>query len=231
MGIFDILKRSGKIAEGNVNHFLDKIEDPEKSMEQALRDLEEEYEKAKADVTMVIGQKNLAEARYKESLEEVEKYGKRAELAMEKGDENLARIALEEQTKAESLSETYKKSFEDLAARCNDLTSQLNQLEVQLKDAKTKKTLLVADAKIAKAQDQVNKTLGSNSKDSTKKAFDRMEEKVNRAKAEAEAGREINNSSIEEKFKALESSNTTNVDDKMAQLKAKMEAKKNENQQ
>lgn len=222
-----ILKRLRDIVSSNINAMLDRAEDPEKMLEQYIRDMEESYQEAKVAVTQSIASKNRIEAKYKKQVEEVAKWEKNAILAVQKGEDDLAREALKRQSDAEQLRDTYKVQLDEQTAEVENLKSVLAKLESKLDEAKNKKDLLITQAKNAKAQKKIYDTMSKVGNEHATRGFDKMADKVEQMVAEAKASAEINTDSLEERFAALQE-NGGEIDDRLAALKAKLNTDKEE---
>jgi phage shock protein A len=214
MGLFD---RISRVVRSNVNAAVSAAEDPEKILEQAVIDMQDQLVKLRQAVATSMASLKRLEQQLGDAQKQANEWQARAELAMRKGDEGLAREAL-----------TRKKSFVDTVnaltpqvqqqkTNVDNLKRQLAALEGKIAEAKTKKDVLKARAQSAKAQEQVQKTLNDINPTSALSAFDKMEEKVLQAEARAQAQGELSGiSGLEEQFAALDSS----VDDELAKLKA-----------
>ena len=222
-----ILKRLRDIVSSNINAMLDRAEDPEKMLEQYIRDMEESYQEAKVAVTQSIASKNRIEVKYKKQVEEVAKWEKNAILAVQKGEDDLAREALKRQSDAEQLRDTYKVQLDEQTAEVENLKSVLAKLESKLDEAKNKKDLLITQAKNAKAQKKIYDTMSKVGNEHATRGFDKMADKVEQMVAEAKASAEINTDSLEERFAALQE-NGGEIDDRLAALKAKLNTDKEE---
>lgn len=220
-----MLKRVRDILSSNINALLDKAEDPEKMLEQYIRDMEESYQEAKVAVTQAIASKNRIEAKYNKQVEEVAKWEKNAILAVQKGQDDLAKEALKRQADAEKLRDTYKAQLDQQSAEVENLKSVLSKLESKLDEAKNKKELLITQAKNAKAQKKIYDTMSKVGNEHATRGFDKMADKVEQMVAEAKASAELNTDSLEEKFAALQNDGGE-VEDRLAALKAKLNANK-----
>lgn len=218
-----IFKRFRDLMVSNVNSAIDNAEDPEKMLEQFIRDMEGEYAEARAAVTQSVAAKNVIEKKYNDACEECTSWEQNAILAVEKGNDELAKKALKRQEDSEELKNTFKQQLDMQEKEVENLKSILSQLEEKLEEAKNKKEILIVKSKNAKAQKQVYETLSNVSNDGASRDFSRLEEKVNKMEAEAHAHAEMSTNSLESQFDALKNESTdSKLDDKLAQLKAKM---------
>lgn len=219
MGLFD---RVSRIIRANLNDLVNKAEDPEKILEQSITDMQEDLVQLRQAVAAAIATQKRTEQQYNQAESQATQWQQRAQLALQKGDENLAREALTRKKTYAETSATLKVSLDQQNTQVDSLKRNLTGLEAKISEAKTKKDMLKARISAAKAQEQLNNTIGSLNTGSSLSAFDRMEEKVLQMEAKAGASAELAGSSnaLEEQFKLLEQGN--NVDDELAALKAQM---------
>ncbi len=222
-----IFKRIVTVIKSNINDLIDKAEDPKKMLDQLISDMNSQMVEVKQEVASAIADEKRLQREYEKAKKEAEKWGEKAELAVRKGEDNLAMQALQRQESAESEAEGYEKQWMAQRESVDKLKSALTQLNSKLQEAHRKKNLLIARQKRAEATQKINRTMASLSDTSAFDTFARMEEKINQLEAKTEAEAEINESlegsSLESEFKELESSD--NLKDRLAALKAKVEQK------
>ena len=217
MGLFDRLKR---VVSANVNDLINKAEDPEKMLEQAVSKMQEDLVQVRQAVARAIAEQRQTEQKYSKDQSEANKWEQRAKLALSKGDENLAREALKRKKDFTETAAILKNQLDQQTVQVDSLRKNLIALESKISEAKTKKNMLVARSRAAKANEEIQKTLGSIDTSSSMSAFERMEEKVMQIEARSQAIGEITGSDMERQFAALESG--SDVDDELAMLKAQM---------
>jgi phage shock protein A len=160
------------------------------------------------------------EQQYKQAETQVNEWERRAMLALQKGDENLAREALSrKKTHAETLA-SIKPGYDQTVAQVNQLKKNLTILESKIAEAKTKKEMLKSRIQAAKAQENLNNMMGKINTKSASAAFERMEERVMMAEAKASATSELGMDNLESQFAMLESS--SDVEDEMMAMKARL---------
>jgi phage shock protein A len=217
MGLFDRLSR---VVRANLNDLVSQAEDPEKVLEQAVIDMQEDLVQLRQAVARTIAEQKRTEQRYNSDTTEAGKWEQRAKLALTKGDENLAKEALTRKKTFSDTAATLKAQLEQQTVQVESLRRNLVALEGKISEAKTKKNMLQARSKAAKANEELQKTLGGIGTSSAMGAFERMENKVLEQEARSQAVGELGGYGIEQQFAELESS--TNVDDELAMLKAQM---------
>ncbi|MCB9739940.1 MAG: PspA/IM30 family protein [Deltaproteobacteria bacterium] len=219
-----LFNRIGLLLRSNINSMVSKAEDPEKILNQLLIDMREQFITAKKQVAVAIADEKRLYAKYTESKKTAADWEKKAMLALQKGDEGLAREALARKTESDGLAEQWQSQWVAQKQATEQLRQALNQLNQKIGEAKRKKDLLIARAKRAEAQKTIQSTMGGLNDNSAFDAFERMTEKVEQTEAEAEAAgdlaAELSGQNLEDKFKALEHDSGT--DDALAALKAKM---------
>ena len=221
-----IISRFKDIMAANINALLDKAEDPEKMIDQYLRNLESDLAKVKQETASVMAEETKTKRQLDECTEEIAKMQAYAEKAVLAGnDEDAKKFLMKKKdlvVKQASLQETYKLAADNAAKmrQMHDkLVSDISQLDAR-RDA------LKAKIAVAKTQETINKIGSSvNGAADSLSAFDKLEAKVNRKLDEANAMAELNNSGVNE-VNDLERKNgaytTTEVDDELADLKAKV---------
>ncbi|NCS24840.1 MAG: PspA/IM30 family protein [Microcystis aeruginosa BS13-02] len=217
MGLFDRLSR---VVRANLNDMVSKAEDPEKMLEQAVSDMQEDLVQVRQAVARAIAEQRQTEQKYSKDQSEANKWEQRAKLALSKRDENLAREALKRKKDFTETAAILKNQLDQQTVQVDSLRKNLIALESKISEAKTKKNMLVARSRAAKANEQLQKTLGSIDTSSSVSAFERMEEKVVQLEASSQAYGELGGIGIENQFAALESG--SDVEDELAMLKAQM---------
>ncbi len=217
MGLFDRLSR---VVRANVNDLVSKAEDPEKVLEQAVIDMQEDLVQLRQAVARAIATQKRTEQQYNKNQQEANTWQQRAQLALSKGDENLAREALVRKKSFADTAGNLKLQLDQQTANVETLKRNLVALESKISEAKTKKDMLKARANAAKANKQLQETLGNLSTSSAMGAFERMEDKVMQIEAESQAVGELGGTGLEEQFAQLEAS--SGVDDELAAMKAQL---------
>jgi phage shock protein A len=230
-----ILGRIGQLVRANVNAILDSAEDPEKMLDQLVRDYTNNIAEAEEAVAQTIGNLRLVEDDAREARSASTEWGGKAAAASRRADElrsqgntgeadrfdELARIALRRQISYEEQAKT----LETQAAQQNELASKLkdglNKLRAKREDLVQKRDELVSRAKMAQAQQQVQETMKSVSILDPTSEINRFEERVRRQEAHVRGMEEVSASSLEDQFEALdEDEDQVEVEARLARLKA-----------
>ncbi len=201
MGLFDRLSR---LLRANLNAFVSDAEDPIKILDQSLEDMQDDLVKLRQAVAMAISSQKRLENQANQAKEQIKNWFSRAELALKRGEDDLAREAL-------SRKKTFQETFESLSTQFQTQNSQVEKLkksllllERKIAEARTKKDMLKARAQAAKAQQQIQSAVGDLSSKSAMAAFERMEDKVEAMEASGQAALELAGEDLERKFAALE---------------------------
>lgn len=217
MGLFD---RISRVVRSNLNDMVSKAEDPEKILEQTLIDMQEDLVQLRQAVAQAIASQKRSQQQYNQAQSQTNQWLSRAQLALQKGDENLAREALQRKKGYEEQANTIKLTLDQQTAQVDTLKRNLIQLESKISEAKTKKNMLKARAQAAKANEQLQGMLGGIDATGGMAAFERMEEKVLQMEARSQAAGELAGADLDSQFKALEAG--SGVDDELEALKVQM---------
>jgi phage shock protein A len=217
MGLFD---RIGRVVRANLNDMVSKAEDPEKILEQAIIDMQEDLVSLRQAVAQAIATQKRTEQQYNKNMTEANNWQQRAQLALSKGDENLAREALQRKKNFGDTAAQLKAQLDQQVGQIETLKRNLIGLESKISEAKTKKDMLKSRAAAAKANEQLQQTIGNLGTSSAMGAFERMEEKVLMMEAKSQSAAELAGADLESQFKMLESG--SGVDDELAAMKAQM---------
>lgn len=217
MGLFD---RVSRVVRANLNSAVSAAEDPEKILDQAIIDMQEDLVQMRQAVASAIASQKRVQQQQERAQAEANNWQQRAQLALQKGDENLAREALmRKKTQAEN-SAALKTQLDQQSATVDQLKRSLIGLESKISEAKTKKDMLKARASAAKANEQLQSTVSSMGTSTAMGAFERMEEKVLQMEAKSQAAAELAGADLESQFAALESGG--DVDFELAAMKAQL---------
>ena len=216
MGILD---RVSTVIRANINDMIDRAEDPEKVIKQLLDDMNSQLIQVKTQVAASIADEKQLQARWQENQTKADEWQRKAELAVEKGQDDLAREALQRRNAFQSTADGFKEQYQSQAQQVESLKQALGALESKINEAQAKKDLLIARSRRAKAETQIRTTLGGMDSGGAMAGFDRMEAKVNQQEARAAALGELDSDSTEQRFAMLESEDT--LDKQLAALKAK----------
>lgn len=231
-----IFTRITRLAKANINALIDKAEDPEKMLDQMIRDYTNNIREAEATVAQTIGNLRLMERDYEDYQKEAQENGTKALAASNKADtlratgniaeadkfDNLAKLALNKQLQAEKSAANLEPTIASQTQVVNQLKDGLEKMRTKLDEVKYKRDELTARHKTAQAQSQVNEALKSIDVLDPTSEMSRFEEKVRREEAKVIGQQEIAAAYLNNQFAALEDFERQNeLDDRLAALKAK----------
>jgi phage shock protein A len=186
---------------------IDRAEDPEKMIKQVMMDMENQYLQVKTQVAVSIADQHMLEKKLRENEDLGKDWMRKAEVAVDKGQDDLARAALDRFHTSQRLTLSYREQVDDQRAQVEALKGALQKLEHKLDEAKSKRDLLlarhrrsVALGKAARAQT----ALGDNSKSAT---FDRLKDRVHHTESVATAEVELLTDDVGEKLMRLNRDN------------------------
>ena len=222
MGLFDRLWR---VIRANINSLVGAAEDPEKILEQAVMDMQEDLVQLRQAVAGAIAAQKRTERQCSQAESTAAEWHQRAQLALQKGEENLAREALTRKKSYQETATAMKASLGQQNAVVTQLKDNMRALESKISEAKSKKDMYIARARSAQASERLQEMMGNLNTGSALSAFERMEEKVMQLESRSEAIAELGTNDLEKKFLSLEGAE--DVDTELAAMKAQMLPGKN----
>lgn len=225
MGVF---QRLSDLLKSNVNDLIDRAEDPEKMVKQIIIDMQTELTKATQNYGKAKASERLAEKKYLEAQKISSDWEAKAKVALSKGDQELAKQALARKVKADEDLNNYKEMYESISAQTDAIGDQVEVLRAKLEEAKSRQAMLIARSQMAETKKNLAKAAGGFDGNSSLEKFQKMEEKIERKEAEADAFTEIagNNlaggsgDDLRDSFEKLESD--AKVDAELQRLMAEM---------
>ena len=188
MGVF---KRLSDLLKANVNDIIDRAEDPEKMVKQIIIDMQTELTKATQNYGKTKASERLAEKKYLEAQKISSDWEAKAKMALSKGDQDLAKQALARKVRADEDLANYKEMYDSISAQTDAIGDQVEVLKSKLEEAKSRQAMLIARSQMADTKKSLAKASGGFDTSSSFEKFQRMEEKIERKEAEADAFTEI----------------------------------------
>ena len=231
-----ILGRVGQLLRANINALLDGAENPEKMLDQLVRDFTNNMSDAQDAVAQTIGNLRMVQDDCKEAQDAAVDWGTKAAAASKKADElraagntsdadrfdSLAKLALGRQISFETQVKTFQTQIDQQSVTVDQLKDGLQKMTIRRDELVQKRDELVARAKMAKAQTQVQTTLKNVSVMDPTSELSQYEDKIRHQEAMARGMAEVNASSIDEQFASLQGDeDKVEVDARLAALKAK----------
>ena len=223
MGVF---KRLSDLLKSNVNDLIDRAEDPEKMVKQVIIDMQTELTKATQNYGKAKASERLAEKKYREAEKISADWESKAKAALAKGDQELAKQALARKVKADEDVANYKEMYESISDQTEAIGNQVEVLKAKLEEAKSRQAMLIARSQMADTKKNLAKASGGFDTSSSFEKFQRMEEKIERKEAEADAFTEIaggnldGSDELKDSFEKIESD--AKVDAELQRLMAEM---------
>jgi phage shock protein A len=214
-----LLERVSTLVRANLNDLIDKAEDPEKMIKQVILDMQNQLLQVKTQVAIAIADQHLLEKKQKENGDKIAEWMRKAELAVDKKEDDLARASLLRVESYRELSEDFAQQVNDQKAQVENLKLALRQLEQKLTEAQAKADVLIAQHRRARAVSKASDARMASGDGSKMAAFDRMKRKVAHSEAVSQAKSEIAADDIDDRLAALEKQDR--IEQLLAELKAK----------
>jgi phage shock protein A len=215
-----LLERVATLVRANLNDLIDKAEEPEKMIKQVILDMNNQLLQVKTQVAIAIADLHLLEKKKKENEEKIQEWMRKAELAVDKKEDDLARVALQRVESYREMSENFTQQLEDQRAQVENLKTALRNLDQKLAEANAKADLLIAQHRRARAAHRATDARAGMSTDSRSATFDRMKRRVAREEAIGAAKTQLLTEDVEDRLAALEK------EDRIEQLLTELKTKR-----
>jgi phage shock protein A len=199
-----LLERVRTLIRANLNDLIDKAEDPEKMIKQLILDMENQLLQVKTQLAVCIADEHMLAKKREENEDKSAEWMNKAERAVEKGQDDLARAALERHQTYAQLARSFREQVEDQRVQVDNLKSALHRLEQKLSQARSKCDLLIARHRRSRASGKASDAALSLGDGSKAAAFDRMRDRVMREEALSEAKAEVISETLDDRFRSLE---------------------------
>lgn len=219
MGIFT---RLSDIINSNINVLLDKAEDPEKMIRMVVQEMEETLVEVRSTSARIIADRKELLRRNNKLAKQADDWESKAELALSKDREDLAKAALLEKATVNEVIVLVQEDLDKLDDSLDKLTNEIEQLQSKLNDARARQKAIVMRHTTTKSRHVVNNKLHSASIDNAINKFEHFERKIDVMESEIESN-SIGKKSIEAEFEAL--AKEGEIDQELAKLKSKLEKK------
>jgi phage shock protein A len=202
-----LLERVSTLIRANLNELIDKAEHPEIMIKQVILDMENQLLQVKTQVAIAMADQHLLEKKQKENEDKITDWGRKAEMAVGKKQDDLARAAIERSLHYKQMSENFRQQVADQTGQVETLKNALNKLTQKLEEARSRSELLISQNRrartISKAADAHSGISGTDHG----ATFDRMKHKVMRQEAIGQAKTDLLSSdaaSVEDRFAQME---------------------------
>jgi phage shock protein A len=214
------MDRLTRLIRANVNDMIDQAEDPEKMIDQIIREMQDSIVTARSQVAAMIAQEKELELEVAETSKLASEWGKKAERAVGAGKDDLAREALRRKRDNDENSAIYQQQLDIQKQAVTKLKDQLRQLEAKYQATQGARDSLVARQRRAHATKQVADAIVVVTPLDPSSELDRMERKIRSQEAQAMASLEMGDESFDAQFRELEAE--SDVEDELTALKASL---------
>jgi len=198
-----VLERVATLVRANLNDLIDRAEDPEKMIKQVILDMENQLLQVKTQVAISMADLHLLQKKQAEQEDKSAEWMKKAELAVDKQQDDLARAALERYQSFTKMAESYTQQVTDQRNQVESLKKALDQLEQKLTEARAKSDVLIAQHRRARALDKASAAQLAAGGTGPAAGFDRMQRKVMHTEAVSQAKSSLVADDIDRRFESL----------------------------
>jgi len=199
-----LLERVSTLIRANLNDLIDKAEDPEKMIKQVILDMQNQLMQVKTQVAITIADQHVLEKKQRENTDKEAEWMRKAELAVDKKQDDLARAALERSMSYKQMAGNFDAQVADQKTEVENLKAALHKLERKLSEAESKSEMLIAQHRRSRASAKASDAQIAIGDKSNVAAFDRMKNKVRHAEAVSQAKAGMVGDNLDDKFAALE---------------------------
>ncbi len=215
-----LMERVSALVRANLNDLIDKAEDPEKMLKQVILDMENQLIQVKTQVAIAIADEHLLSKKQKDNETKTAEWLRKAELAVDKGDDALARAALERADSCRQIGRALDEQLVDQKTQVESLRTAYRKLEDKLTEARAKCDLLIAQHRRSRAVRKAAEAGIAIRSDRHSATFERMRRKVHHGEAVSVATAELAADTVDERFDLMER------DDRINQLLADLKARR-----
>lgn len=219
MGIFS---RFSDIVNSNLNALLDKAEDPEKMVRLIIQEMEDTLVEVRSTSAKTLANKKDIVGQIAKLELQAKDWESKAELALSKDREDLARAALMERKKTDEHVEVLKRELALVEEQISKLQGEIGQLQEKLADAKARQKTIIMRQQTAQSRLEIKRNLDSGKVDDAMGRFERYERKIDDLESQVEAY-DLGKNSLADEFAELEASDK--IDAELAALKKKVKTK------
>lgn len=217
-----IFERMSDLIRSNINDLIDRAENPEKMVKQIIIDMEGQLRKATQGLGTAMGSYNQVKKQLETAQEQSNGWQEKAKTCLERGNEDLAKQALENKVKQDKLVAQYQEMTDSMEAQVNDIKSQIEVLKQKLEEARSKQATLTARSQMADAKSQMAKTLGNMDSKSAFAKMDKMEQKIEAKEAQADAFSEVSGVQESENDPFAQMDKEDSINEELEKLKKQM---------
>jgi phage shock protein A len=198
-----LLERVSTLVRANLNDLIDRAENPEKMIKQVMLDMDNQLMQVKTQVAIAIADEHLLLKKQKENEDKTAEWTRKAEIAVDKKQDDLARAALERSLSCRQMAESFAEQVADQKMQVETLKAALHKLEQKLAEAQSKSDLLMAQHRRSRALGKASDARMAVNDGAAAATFDRMKTKVHRSEALSHAKSEMAGRDLEDRLAAL----------------------------
>ena len=214
-----LLERVSALIRANLNDLIDRSEDPQKMLKQVILDMQNQMLQVKTQVAIAAADEHLLRKKQKENEDKHAEWMRKAELAVDKKQDDLARAAIERGMGYKNLARDFGEEIEHQKTQVDNLRSAMRKLEQKLTEAQAKSELLIAKHRRSRALTKASQARMAAHDESKMGTFDRMKNKVHSEEAMGQAMAEMANDNVDEKLDSLDRNDE--IERLLADLKAR----------
>ncbi len=199
-----LLERVSTLIRANLNDMVDRAEDPEKMIKQVILDMENQYLQVKTQVAVSIADQHILEKKQREQEDTGKNWMRKAEISVDRAQDDLARAALDRFQTAQRLAQSYQEQVNDQKVQVETLKTALVKLEQKLEEAKSKREVLLARHRRSIALDKAAKAQVAIGDGAKSASFDRLKDRVNHSEATATAEIELLTDDVADRLNRLD---------------------------
>lgn len=208
------------LVSANLNSMLDRAEDPEKMVNEYIRQLNENLYEAKTRVAAAMADETKLHNKMVQFQAEADQWESKAEAALRASDEELAKQALARKLQSQKLADSYKQQYESQDQQVEELQDSLVKLEARISESKAKRDLIVAKRNRAETQEAIQRTVRGLSSSNAMDKLGQLESRVDDQLAQADAMARLEKGTLESRFEDLEADQE--LDSELEALKRRM---------
>jgi phage shock protein A len=214
-----LLERVSTLIRANLNDLVDQAEHPEKMIKQVILDMQNQLMQVKTQVALAIADQHILERKYKENREREADWMRKAEMAVTKKQDDLARAALDRALSCQQMAAGFEQQVTDQKTEVENLRQALHKLDQKLAEAEAKSDLLIAQHRRARALSRASDARAAAGGRGNAATFDRMKRKVQSAEALSHAKSELLGDNIDDRLAALDKEDQ--IEKLLGELKAR----------
>ena len=199
-----LLERVSTLIRANINDMVDRAEDPEKMIKQVILDMENQYLQVKTQVAVSIADQHILEKKQHEQENIGKDWMRKAELAVDKGEDDLARAALDRFQTSQRLAQSFQEQVNDQRGQVEMLKTALIKLEQKLDEAKSKREVLLARHRRSIALDKATRAQVAIGDGSKSASFEKMKDRVDHSESTATAELELLSDDVADRLNRLD---------------------------